>query len=1167
MNSVLSYIAAFIVVVLFAALIGPSFVDWNSFRGEIESRLSEATGWQAEVSGDIHFVLLPAPRFQLGGLSLREADAAAEAAPLADIGSVEGEVALAPLLRGDVEVTHVRLSDFSLNVTVDEDGRLDWTSPINVSDPGADSYVDPKSVSLTSAQLERGTLQYRDLRSGREVSFAGINGTFSAASLQGPLRADVAFTQGGAKGEVELAVGEFAGTKAFPVTAALSYPEISSRLSFSGIATEFSRAGRLDGAFQAQAGMKEKGEPLVNVNAGLVAGENEARLRTLVADLPGGTLKGEAVLSLTGTPRAALDLSAVSLTLDPYFAGPETGEAVAGLLSYLPADMDFEAAIKADGVLYRERSAKELSAQLMREEGVWRLTEAALKLPHDARLEMRGRRSEAAGGKTRYDGTFNLRAPNAHLFSSWLAGTAPVNGNGGATALNVEGTLALSDTLWQFYNIEAALGPAGESGAVEENLRGGFSLARVERQALSIEAHGRDVDLTPLAPLLALLPEDPREMASERDISLVTTGQNVTFEDWQAAELDAEAALRQGALAIDHVHLADPSGASLSLSGRLAGIEDEPLGALQGRIDAPQAGTSFFGLVDEDWQKAGYAPLSVYFEAQAEAGDDGAGHFTSIDLEGRVAESSLKALIKRRREKEGKAFYDGVLSLTNESSAALLRQLGFAPGAEVSENGELRLQGAGEEGGSYEVGARLTANGFHISSKGKLGGALAWPPEKFDGRVDISAPRLEALVQGFGWNEGEAAGLMRLLTRNGAGGGVVAGGDVALEEGAFQVEGLEAVAGTFRTSGTLGWKMAAGETPGHLSGNIELSRLSLDPVFAEGVAPGDVWPTAPLDWSALGDFTAELNVKADLLELAGLRIGEAESRASVESGVLSLTPFTGTFADSRLTMGMRFEGGESEPGIGVTLSLESADAAQATGLALGESAGRGELGLSLQMEGKGRSWLALVSSLGGSGQLLFENGVFNGFDLDAFSMGLAELEDIEDFAALKERTLEEGQTAVTRIAAPLNIEQGLVQTVDAEFDIPLSPGAAGKTYIDLPRLHGDTELTLPLPAPEGVPALGFVSAGPLRALQSRFDSVAVEAFMARRLLEKQIEDAGVEDLPEDLKELIETPEKKPEAAPETSNGAEAANDNAPAIEGASEAPNAPRPQARPDKAS
>ena len=73
--------------------------------------------------------------------------------------------------------------------------------------------------------------------------------------------------------------------------------------------------------------------------------------------------------------------------------------------------------------------------------------------------------------------------------------------------------------------------------------------------------------------------------------------------------------------------------------------------------------------------------------------------------------------------------------------------------------------------------------------------------------------------------------------------------------------------------------------------------------------------------------------------------------------------------------------------------------------------------------------------------------------------------------------------------------------------------------------------------------------------------------MARRLLEKQIEDAGVEDLPEDLKELIETPEKKPEAAPETSNGAEAANDNAPAIEGASEAPNAPRPQARPDKAS
>jgi len=1161
-NSVLSYIAAFIVVVLFAALIGPSFVDWNSFRGEIENRLSDATGWQAELSGDIHFVLLPAPRFQLGGLSLREAGAPEGAAPLADIGSVEGEVALAPLLRGDVEVTHVRLSDFVFNITVDEDGRLDWTSPINVSDPGADDYVDPQSISLASARLERGTVHYQDLRSGRKTSFTQIAGTFSAASLLGPLRADLGFVQSGGQGTVELAVGEFAGTKAFPVSVALSYPQTRSRLSFSGIATEFSRAGRLDGAFQAQAGIREEGAPLVNLNAGLVAGENEARLRTLVVDIPGGTLKGEAALSLTNVPRASLDLSATSLALDPYIAGPETGDAVAALLSYVPDDMNFETQLKAEGVLFQDRSAKDFSARVLRDEEGWRLEEAALTLPHGARFSVRGKRRINANGKRRYDGTFDLSAPNTQLFAAWLADGSKGQVNGGAVPLKLEGTLALSDTLWQFYNIEAALGAAGV-----ENLRGGLSLARVERQAVSIEAHGADVDLTPFAPLLSFLPEDPRTLAKGRDVSLVTTGRNVSFENWQIAQFDAEAALREGALAIDHLRLSGPDGASLSLSGRLAGMSGEPVGALQGRIDAPQPGTSFFGLIGDEWQQAGFTPLSVYFEAQAEAGDEGAGHFASIDLEGRAAESSLKALIKRRREKAGKAFYDGVLSINNESSAALLRQLGFAPGGEVSESGELRLQGAGEEGGPYDVGARLTANGFHVSSKGKLEGAPVWPPEKFAGRIDISAPRLEALVQGFGWNEGKAAGLMRLLTRNGAGGGVVAGGDVALEEGMLQVGGLEAVAGTFRTSGTLGWKMAAGETPGHLSGDIELSRLSLDPVFSEGVAPGDVWPTTPLNWSALSDFTAELNVKADLLELAGLRIGEAESRVAVDSGVLSLTPFTGTFADSRLTMGMRFEGGESEPGIGMTLSLESADAAQATGLALGESAGRGELGLSLQMEGKGRSWLALISSLDGSGQLLFENGVFNGFDLDAFSMGLAELKDIENFAALKERTLDDGQTAVTRIAAPLNIEQGLVQTVDAEFDIPLSPGATGKSYIDLPRLHGDTELTLPLPAPEGVPALSFVSAGPLRALQSRFDTVAVEAFMARHLLEKQIEEAGVKELPEDLKELIETPEKKPDAAPEASNGPDAVNDNAPAVEGASEVPEAPRPQARPDKAS
>lgn len=1143
MNSVLSYIAGFIVLVLFAALVGPSFVDWNSFRGDIEERLSVMTGWDAQISGDINFVILPAPSFKLNGVRFtRPQD---ETHVLAQMGTFEGEVALAPLLGGNVDVTQVRIADFTFSVSADEAGRSDWSHLFNASG----GYFGPESIRLEDMRLERGTFIYRDERRGTAMELTDVTGTFYAASLSGPLRTDLTFQHAGETVHAEIAAGDFGGTRAFPLSTAFTFEERQARLSFSGIATEFSQSGRIDGSLQATSGVDEAGEPLVKLDAGLVAGRGEATLRALKLSVPGSSFKGDASFNWRRDPRGRVSLQSQSADLGALRPGGGTGDALEALFDRLPARFALEAEVETEGVLFEGRTAKALKARFTRQDAVWELEEAVLDLPHGGRLSLSATQTEMTQpqGGIRYDSRFDLTAPNAQLLANWAAGDGTASSNGGAVPLHLTGSAAFTKRLWRFYNLELAL------GAEEPNLRGGVSFARSARPAIGIEAHGDEIDLSPLAPLQRLLPETPEDTVAAYDINTVISGKALSYEGWTASQFDMEASLRDGALAVERFALADESGARLSVSGRLAGVMDEPSGALQGRVDAADPGTTLFGLLDESWPRDTFTPLSVYFEVQGEA-DEAGSHFATVDLSGRAGESSLTGVLKRRRAAESdEGIYDGVFSLSSEDGAALLSQLGFTPSDSVSGSGELRLQFTGGAGAGYETSLRLAANGADASLKGRVSGEPALVPDHFDGRFDVSAPQLEAIVNGLGVSEGDAASLMRLMVKNGARGGVLAGGALKREGGLWSFSDIEAVAGTFRLSGALNWREGGAESLPHLSGAVEVSRLALDPVLSAGVAPGDVWPTAPLDWRALGAFTADVDFKADRMSLADIPVEEVESHIAVQEGVLSVSPFTGMFAESRMTLGARFEGGETEPALDLKLSIEQADMAQASALAFGAPAGQGRLALDMQLEGKGRSWLALVSSLSGSGKFAAEEGHLNGFDLAAFSSGLAALHEPDDFAVLKETTLEEGQTPFERVAAGFKVEEGLLQSEPLELAVPASPEAAGKIYADIARLRGDVELTLPLTEPENVPALDFVAAGPLRNMRARFDTGAVERFVSRQLLARQMEEAGVEDLPEELEELIGAPP--------------ADNDNEAGEEMLENAPDAPTPLERPGRAS
>src|SRR5690606_15230250 len=118
LNSILTYIAGLLVLLLFAALVGPSLVDWNQFRAEIEAQASEAAGRPVSIGGDIRFRILPAPHLTLGKVKVGHnpnADALPSELNFATFSEIDGEVALAPLLGGDIQITSVRIVEPEFN--------------------------------------------------------------------------------------------------------------------------------------------------------------------------------------------------------------------------------------------------------------------------------------------------------------------------------------------------------------------------------------------------------------------------------------------------------------------------------------------------------------------------------------------------------------------------------------------------------------------------------------------------------------------------------------------------------------------------------------------------------------------------------------------------------------------------------------------------------------------------------------------------------------------------------------------------------------------------------------------------------------------------------------------------------------------------------------------
>ncbi|MHA1571577.1 MAG: AsmA family protein, partial [Alphaproteobacteria bacterium] len=244
-------------IVILAAIaavvvIGPNFVDWNAYKGQLAAQVEAATGRRLTIDGDLSLSILPTPRFSASGVRLGNI-AGANSPDMIRLDTARVRIALAPLLQGILEVETVELISPRIELERLADGRTNWSfeptaSPAGSPGSGGSSGFSVPEIKFNDIRIRNGTLVYRDQTSGLVEHIENINASIVAGSFEGPFRAEGEFRARDLPLQMRLAVGRLLADRAVPVSLVVGVGDESDTAEFSGVLSGFPGEARLNGS-------------------------------------------------------------------------------------------------------------------------------------------------------------------------------------------------------------------------------------------------------------------------------------------------------------------------------------------------------------------------------------------------------------------------------------------------------------------------------------------------------------------------------------------------------------------------------------------------------------------------------------------------------------------------------------------------------------------------------------------------------------------------------------------------------------------------------------------------------------------------------------------------------------------------------------------------------
>ena len=117
-------VGGLLVLALTAALVGPYFVDWTTYRADFEREASAILGRKVTVEGEASATLLPFPSVTFSDVSV---SGGANGEPAMTIETFSMDAELAPFMRGEFLIFDMRLVRPKGTIDIAADGTVDWT--------------------------------------------------------------------------------------------------------------------------------------------------------------------------------------------------------------------------------------------------------------------------------------------------------------------------------------------------------------------------------------------------------------------------------------------------------------------------------------------------------------------------------------------------------------------------------------------------------------------------------------------------------------------------------------------------------------------------------------------------------------------------------------------------------------------------------------------------------------------------------------------------------------------------------------------------------------------------------------------------------------------------------------------------------------------------------
>lgn len=1159
MQTTLLGLAIAFIIALVAALVGPHFVDWNQFRPQFEAEASRIIGAPVRVGGGLDARLLPAPSLRLRSILVGGAnDPGRIRADKLDV-----EFSLGALLRGEWRATELTVNGLSLDLGLDQSGRLDW--PIGSgNDALASLAIDRLNltgrIALHDAR-SRSTLELQDIAfSGDVRALAGSlrgNGNFLLAGARYPFRVTSSQNSDGSGTRVHLTLEP--GTQGIAV-------DLDGALSFDARVPRFEGAMTL--ARTAPDGTAPDSVTPWRVTAKLKADPAKAALTRVETSFG----NDDAALKLTGladlrfgaTPLLQALLSARQLDLDKLLekqgGAAEAARILPGLqwlLTSMPqAMLPTRIDINAERVLLGGRPVQDLDLTLRADASAWSVDRLELRAPGATDVSIQGAMAPSEEAEN-FKGALKVDSTDPATFAAWLTGRGDVVPQL-QKPLHVSGDVHFGSKLMEIDNLKAEV----DGGTVAGRLRWA---ARSSTTPSVIEADMRAdrLDLDAAAAFVQALGSS-QETWPDRGVLSLNVAQAISSGQ-ELRPVVAKLHYDPKTIALDEVRIGQANGLTLDGSGVFQ--RDAATGKLALQAGAPSV-RALAPLI-EPWapvlaERLKADTLSATEPAQLKLGldldkdaKDGkrAGARATLEL----ASSRINGTVKVRaaptvaaiRGLDGEALARAPLDIEVDAAAddgaALLRLAGLDR-AIVAGDGPARLTGTGHGTwhAAWQVKGNLSAGALAAEAHGSIEPAGRKSADlTFKLRNANIAPLLGLAPAS---SLAQVASLSAHLTRQGD---------------KLQLSDVDASLAGTRLRGRVGATL--GDTVA-LDGQLGMDALNLPQAFALLIGSVEQDNGAPLGRGLTQGWRGQLGFQALRGQLPGdIELQPVSGVVKGDGQSVKIEALSGKVGGGEIKADIDARPSDDGLALSGSVQFDGVDGAALRYRDLAMPGGRAALRMTFASHG--RSVSALTGALTGSGTLTIDAARIAGLNPNVFEAAMrasdgGKATNEDQLRQLIGPELQQGELAVKRAQIPFLLRDGRlsVGATPLEADGVRAVISGGYDIVaDQVDIRANLE-SLGAPLAGGRPQLELFTVGPPGRLQRSVDVAALWSWLAMRAIDRETQRL-------DAIEQGRVPPAASAPPPEPAPAPEPAPTPAPAPPAAEPAPEVPLPEGDPRRAS